>query len=104
MRLFRFFAPPGTKSLALIADDPDAPAGTWTPWVVFTQGALMPGLPEGVQPEDARIGGIQGTPSFGKTGYGGPIRHGYHIIPGISSSGGVMSAVRQFLDTLQLLQ
>ena len=28
-------APSGTKTLALIADDPDAPIGTWTHWVVF---------------------------------------------------------------------
>ncbi len=64
--------PAAAKSLALIVDDPDAPAGTWVHWVVFNQGALTPGLPEGIQPEDTRIGGIQGTTSFGKTGYGGP--------------------------------
>lgn len=64
--------PAGAKSLALIFDDPDAPAGTWTHWVIFNQGALTSGLPEGIQPKDARIGGIQGTTSFGKTGYGGP--------------------------------
>ncbi len=27
--------PPGTHSLALIMDDPDAPAGTWVHWVVY---------------------------------------------------------------------
>src|SRR6266705_4401062 len=27
--------PPGTKSLALVCDDPDAPAGTWVHWVLY---------------------------------------------------------------------
>ena len=40
--------PPGTKSLALISDDPDAPVGTWVHWVAFDIPAGTRELPEGV--------------------------------------------------------
>ncbi len=65
--------PAGVQTLALIADDPDAPAGTWVHWVVFNLPAQAEGLPEGV-PAGATIasGGQQGTSSFNKSGYGGP--------------------------------
>ena len=65
--------PRGTKSLALIADDPDAPMGTWVHWVIYN---LPPGtrqLPEEL-PTDGRLpdGTIQGKTDFGRAGYGGP--------------------------------
>lgn len=65
--------PPKTQSLTLIADDPDAPAGTWTHWVVYDLPTSMRQLPEGV-PKQATIagGGSQGKNDFGKIGYGGP--------------------------------
>ena len=41
--------PQGTRSFALIADDPDAPVGTWVHWVLFNipadEGELAEGLP-----------------------------------------------------------
>ena len=40
--------PEGTKSLALICDDPDAPRGTWVHWVLFNLPADLGELPEGV--------------------------------------------------------
>ena len=64
--------PSTAKSLALIADDPDAPLGTWTHWVVFNLPAGSTGLPEGIGPQESPGGRIQATTSFGKTGYGGP--------------------------------
>ena len=65
--------PAGTTTLALIADDPDAPAGTWVHWVLYDLPATTRGLPEGVPPgEMLKGGGRQGTNSFRKTGYGGP--------------------------------
>ncbi len=41
-------APPGTVALALIADDPDAPAGTWVHWVLYNLPGRLTGLPEGL--------------------------------------------------------
>ena len=65
--------PPGSKSFALIADDPDAPRGTWTHWVLFDLPSATTSLPEGV-PKVAELtgGGRQGTNDFPKIGYGGP--------------------------------
>lgn len=65
--------PAAAQTLALIADDPDAPAGTWVHWVVFNLPAQAGGLPEGVAAGPSLAGGgQQGTTSFNKTGYGGP--------------------------------
>jgi len=67
-------APPvGTKSFALIADDPDAPAGTWVHWVAYDLPPELNHLPEGLAKHEAiREGGRQGQNDFGKIGYGGP--------------------------------
>ncbi|MFI5398578.1 MAG: YbhB/YbcL family Raf kinase inhibitor-like protein [Candidatus Binatia bacterium] len=66
-------APAGTKSFALIADDPDAPVGTWVHWVVYDLPANTSKLPEGVPTTDTLSGGgKQGINDFRKTGYGGP--------------------------------
>jgi hypothetical protein len=66
-------APEGTRSFALICDDPDAPMGTWVHWVLFNIPADSTSLPEGV-PTDAKLpdGARQGLSDFGRTGYGGP--------------------------------
>ena len=65
--------PGGAKSLALICDDPDAPVGTWVHWVAFNLPPDMTGLPEAV-PADKSLagGGVQGTNSWRRIGYGGP--------------------------------
>jgi len=65
--------PAGTKSLALICDDPDAPAGTWVHWVYYDIPAGTEGLPENVVPDERpALGGTQGINDFHKIGYGGP--------------------------------
>lgn len=67
--------PPGTAAFALIADDPDAPAGTWVHWVLFNLPANVTALPEGVAKTDqlADFGGaLQGKNDFRRVGYGGP--------------------------------
>ena len=65
--------PAGTKSLALIADDPDAPAGTWVHWVVWNIPAGTKSLEEGIPAKEALPnGGRQGTSDFRRVGYGGP--------------------------------
>jgi Raf kinase inhibitor-like YbhB/YbcL family protein len=66
-------APAGVRSFALIADDPDAPVGTWTHWVLFDLPPQTTGLPEGVpKVDEVPDGGRQGRNDFRKIGYGGP--------------------------------
>ena len=65
--------PAGTKSLALICDDPDAPRGTWVHWVLFNLPGQTRQLEEGVPTtETLGSGAKQGKNDFGKVGYGGP--------------------------------
>lgn len=64
---------PGTKSFALICDDPDAPSGTYVHWVIFNLPASVRELSENIpKKETLENGAIQGKNDFGKTGYGGP--------------------------------
>jgi len=65
--------PPGTKSLALVCEDPDAPGKTWTHWVVYGIPPTTMQLAEGIVHEETLSnGGKQGKNDFGKIGYGGP--------------------------------
>jgi len=65
--------PAGTISLAIIADDPDAPAGTWVHWVLYDLPADTRKLPEGVAKDrELPNGALQGRNDFGKIGYNGP--------------------------------
>jgi len=65
--------PAGTQSFALIADDPDAPVGTWVHWVIFDLPANLRSLPQNFpKVEQSTDGSRQGTNDFGKVGYGGP--------------------------------
>lgn len=69
--------PEGTRSFALIMDDPDAPAGTWVHWVVYNLPAEVRELPEGASRARASEfslpqGALQGKTSFNRTDYGGP--------------------------------
>jgi len=65
--------PQGTQSLALIVDDPDAPVGVFTHWVLFNIPPDSGELPEAV-PTQAQLpsGALQGKNDFGRVGYGGP--------------------------------
>jgi Raf kinase inhibitor-like YbhB/YbcL family protein len=64
--------PERTKAFALIVDDPDAPAGTWTHWVLYDLPASTTVLPIGVPMENAVAGGKQGKNDFHHIGYNGP--------------------------------
>ena len=66
-------APAGTASFALIADDPDAPAGTWTHWVVWNVPGKAVSLQEGIVKEQTLGDGTrQGNNDFKRIGYWGP--------------------------------
>lgn len=54
-----------TKSLALIVEDPDAPAGTWLHWLVWN-------IPVSHVIQEDHVPGEQGLNDFGKRNYGGP--------------------------------
>jgi len=79
--------PTGAAELALICDDPDAPAGTWTHWVLYGMPVSLRALPAGIPTtgSPADLGGArQGRNSSGDTGYQGPCPppgpdHQYHF-------------------------
>jgi Raf kinase inhibitor-like YbhB/YbcL family protein len=70
--------PGGTRSFALIVDDPDAPAGTWSHWLLWDIPSKIHNLKQGFK---AGTAGVSGRNDFGQTGYGGPCPpkgHGPH--------------------------
>lgn len=78
--------PAGTKSLALIMDDPDAPdpaapKRVWVHWVLYNLPARSTGLAEGVGGADLPEETLEGLNDWKKLGYGGPCppigRHRY---------------------------
>ena len=78
--------PAGTKSFALIVDDPDAPdpaapKRTWVHWVLYNLPADSRGLADAIDPAALPAGTREGTNDWKRTGYGGPCppigRHRY---------------------------
>ena len=65
--------PVGTKSFALLVDDPDAPVGNWNHWAMWNMPSTLRALPEGVS-KTAHLpdGSVQGLNDFHKPGYNGP--------------------------------
>ena len=79
-------APAGTRSFALIVDDPDAPDPaapkmTWVHWVLYDIPPAAAGLPEAVAPAGLPKGTREGVNDWKRTGWGGPCppigRHRY---------------------------
>jgi Raf kinase inhibitor-like YbhB/YbcL family protein len=65
--------PSHAQSIAVIADDPDAPGRDWVHWVLYDLPSSLTGLPAGMPAsEKLPAGGIQGRTDFGSIGYGGP--------------------------------
>jgi Raf kinase inhibitor-like YbhB/YbcL family protein len=65
--------PNGTRTFALIVEDPDAPDTVFTHWLVYDMPVERQQLPEGVDGHpELPGGGTQGQNDFGKTGFGGP--------------------------------
>jgi len=78
--------PAGTRSLALIVEDPDAPDPkaprmTWIHWVLYNIPAETAGLAENTATSNLPAGILEGLNNWGRTGYGGPCppvgRHRY---------------------------
>ncbi len=65
--------PDGTKSIAVLCDDPDAPAGDWVHWVLFNLPPDARKLEEGI-PASPRLpdGAVQGLNDYNRNGYAGP--------------------------------
>jgi len=72
--LLRWSDPPqDTSSFALVADDPDAPVGTWVHWVLFNLPAETSELPEAIATDgELPDGSRHGENGWGRLGYGGP--------------------------------
>jgi Raf kinase inhibitor-like YbhB/YbcL family protein len=65
--------PEGTRSLALIVDDPDAPSGTFVHWAIYNLPPDTRRLPEDVpNRETLPSGAVQGVNGAGTVGYSGP--------------------------------
>jgi Raf kinase inhibitor-like YbhB/YbcL family protein len=69
----RWVNPPnGVHTFALIVDDPDAPLGTFTHWLIWNIPAGSTDLPEGLPRKTVLENGVnQGTNDFNRIGYGG---------------------------------
>jgi Raf kinase inhibitor-like YbhB/YbcL family protein len=70
--------PGETRGFALILEDPDAPGGTWTHWLLWDIPAKVHNLAQGLKPGTL---GVSGRNDFQKLGYGGPCPpkgHGAH--------------------------
>jgi hypothetical protein len=67
-------APPrGTKSIAVLCDDPDAPRGNWVHWLLYDLPPVTRELPEALPADpDLNDGSRHGVNDFGYVGYGGP--------------------------------
>jgi Raf kinase inhibitor-like YbhB/YbcL family protein len=79
-------APAGTKSLALIVHDPDAPDPKapkvdWVHWILYDLPPNASGLPQGVGEKALPPGTLPGLNNWKRTGWGGPCppigRHRY---------------------------
>lgn len=75
--LFWDHVPEGTKSFALVVDDPDAPdpadpGMTWVHWVLYNMPPDTHSLPEGVAPMALPKGTLQGINDWQRPGYRGP--------------------------------
>jgi Raf kinase inhibitor-like YbhB/YbcL family protein len=104
--------PDQARSLVLICDDPDAPRGTWTHWVLYDLPPGATGLPEGLPTDQTiRVGSgggeheaRQGKNDFRKPGYGGPCppsgthRYFFRLFALDSTTGLEPGAIRQQVE------
>lgn len=105
--------PAGTKSFALVCDDPDAPGGTWHHWATYNIPGTQTSLPADAGSNARRLGLKQAINDFEKPGYGGPCpppgrAHHYHfrllalsieelVLPGTATCPDVESEARKHI-------
>ncbi len=93
-------APTSTQAWALIMEDPDAPSGTFTHWVLFNIPANTTELPEG-----AKNIGVEGQNSGRRNGYTGPCppsgthRYFFHLYALDGNLNWQAGATRQEVDS-----
>lgn len=101
--------PENTAALVLLCEDPDAPLGTYSHWVVYDLPADTSGLPEAVSAgETLPGGGIQGLNDFGDAAYGGPCppsgeHHYYWTLYALDEELGLAAGAKRG-DVLQALE
>ncbi len=64
--------PDNVVSYIIIVDDPDAPIGVFTHWILYNIPGSLDSLPENIPREKETKYGLQGINDFGRIGYGGP--------------------------------
>ncbi|MFW6146031.1 MAG: YbhB/YbcL family Raf kinase inhibitor-like protein [Planctomycetota bacterium] len=116
--------PEGTRELALIVEDPDAPRPTpWVHWLIYRIDATYPYLPAGIDPvplPEVPPGARQGANSATTIGYRGPSPppgsgvHHYHFrlyaldapltaVPGLDKAGLLGAVADHVLETAELV-
>lgn len=111
--------PGGTRSVALVCDDPDAPVGTWVHWVIYNLPADTAALDEALPAKETLPdGSMQGMTDFQRIGYGGPCppagTHRYFfklyalntmldLPPGVSKSGLIEAMEGHLLSECRLI-
>jgi len=64
--------PKDTKSIAIVMQDPDAPNGVFTHWILYSINPKVSHIPQNIPKKPVTNLGLQGINSFGITGYSGP--------------------------------
>ncbi|WP_456479831.1 YbhB/YbcL family Raf kinase inhibitor-like protein [Nautilia sp.] len=102
--------PKNTKSLALIMQDPDAPFGVFTHWILYNIPLNTSEIPENLPKTPLTKFGFQGINSFGKIGYGGPCpppgKPHHYIITAIALNKNIDLkpglTIQKFLDKIRI--
>ena len=101
--------PPGTKALAILVYDLDAPHGIFYHWLIYDLNPSLRGLPAGVPKVLETLYGMQGINSFNRAGYGGPcppkgeLHHYVFLIVALNSTQGLRPGLKpqEFLNVIK---
>ncbi|GAB6073646.1 YbhB/YbcL family Raf kinase inhibitor-like protein [Nautilia lithotrophica] len=101
--------PKNTKSLAVIMQDPDAPFGVFTHWILYNIPLKISKIPENLPKTEITNFGLQGINDFNKIGYGGPCpppgKPHHYIITAIALNKNIDLkpglTIKEFLDKIK---